>query len=117
MAWSVLIWKIYEFPKVILYLERFVLKHATAHIQSRYRQAPNELQIKKLNNNKNNNSINMQNEIISLLLPLGLIIGGFYVKNNPDKEPFASKNTWKWFVVIGSVSFVLRLVFMIVEYI
>jgi hypothetical protein len=38
MAWSVRIWKIYGFPKVSLYLERFVLKHATAHIQIRYAQ-------------------------------------------------------------------------------
>jgi hypothetical protein len=35
MAWSVRIWKIYGFPKVSLYLERFVLKHDTAHIQIR----------------------------------------------------------------------------------
>jgi hypothetical protein len=35
MARSVPIWKIYEFPKVSLYLERFVLKHATAHIHKR----------------------------------------------------------------------------------
>jgi hypothetical protein len=39
MAWSVPIWKIYGFPKVNLYLKRFVLKHATAHIQTRYPQA------------------------------------------------------------------------------
>jgi hypothetical protein len=32
MAWSVPIWKIYGFPKVSLYLDRFALKHATAHI-------------------------------------------------------------------------------------
>ena len=38
MAWSVPIWKIYGFPKVSLYLERFVLKHATAHIQTRCTQ-------------------------------------------------------------------------------
>jgi len=38
MAWSVFIWKIYGFPKVSLYLERFVLKHATAHIQKRSTQ-------------------------------------------------------------------------------
>lgn len=36
MAWSVPIWKIYGFPKVSLYLERFVLKPATSHIQTRY---------------------------------------------------------------------------------
>ena len=35
MAWSLPIWKIFGFPKVSLYLERFVLKHATAHIQTR----------------------------------------------------------------------------------
>jgi hypothetical protein len=38
MARSVLIWKIYGFPKVSLYLERFVPKHATAHIHQRYQQ-------------------------------------------------------------------------------
>jgi hypothetical protein len=38
MAWSLPIWKIFGFPKVSLYLERFVLKHATAHIQERYEQ-------------------------------------------------------------------------------
>jgi hypothetical protein len=36
MAGSVPIWKIYGFPKVSLYLERSVLKHATAHIQTRW---------------------------------------------------------------------------------
>ena len=36
MAWSVPIWKNYGFPKDSLYLERFVLKHATAHIHKRY---------------------------------------------------------------------------------
>ena len=35
MAWSVPICKIYEFPKVSLYLERFVPKRATAHIHQR----------------------------------------------------------------------------------
>ena len=39
MAWSVSIWKNYGFPKVSFYLERFVLKHATAHIQKRCQQA------------------------------------------------------------------------------
>ena len=37
-GWSVPIWKIYGFPKVSLYLERFVLKHATAHIQQRWQK-------------------------------------------------------------------------------
>jgi hypothetical protein len=36
MAGSVSIWKIFGFPKVSLYLERFVLKHATAHIHKRW---------------------------------------------------------------------------------
>lgn len=38
MAWSVPIWNIYSFPKVSLYLGRFVLKHATAHIHKRCKQ-------------------------------------------------------------------------------
>jgi hypothetical protein len=36
MAWSVIIWKICGFHKVSLYLERFMLKHATAHIHKRW---------------------------------------------------------------------------------
>ena len=35
MARSVPIWKILRFAKVSLYLERFVPRHATAHIQKR----------------------------------------------------------------------------------
>jgi hypothetical protein len=35
MAWSVPIMKIFGFPKVSLYLERLVPKHATAHIHKR----------------------------------------------------------------------------------
>jgi len=40
MAWSVLIWKNYGFPKARFYLERFVLKHATAHIHQRCASLP-----------------------------------------------------------------------------
>jgi len=36
MAWSVTIWEKYGFHKVSLDLERFVLKHLTAHIQKRW---------------------------------------------------------------------------------
>ncbi len=43
MACSVPIWKIYGFPKVSLYLERFVPKHATAHIHNRYAQCEKKL--------------------------------------------------------------------------
>jgi hypothetical protein len=50
----------------------------------------------------------MQNDIIKLLIPLILIFGGLYVKKNPDKEPFASKNTWKILIIIGLLLFVFR---------
>jgi hypothetical protein len=46
MAWSVFIRKKYGFPKVRLYLESFVPKHTTAHIQTRCQtleKKPNEL--------------------------------------------------------------------------
>ncbi len=33
MAWSIHIWKTYGFSKANFYLERFVPKRATAHIQ------------------------------------------------------------------------------------
>lgn len=38
MARSVPIWKILRFAKVSLYLERFVPRHATAHIHNVMRQ-------------------------------------------------------------------------------
>ena len=38
MARSVPIWKILRFAKVSLYLERFVPRHATAHIHNVVRQ-------------------------------------------------------------------------------
>jgi len=47
MAGSVPIWKIYGYPKAGFYLERFVLKHATAHIQQRCHQAKKRLQLKE----------------------------------------------------------------------
>jgi pyrroloquinoline quinone (PQQ) biosynthesis protein C len=45
MALSVPIWKIYGFPKVSLYLENFVLKHATSHIHKRCTQAKKNQEI------------------------------------------------------------------------
>ena len=47
MAGSVSIWKIYGFPEVSLYLERFVLKHATAHIHKRWQTLKVKLQTLK----------------------------------------------------------------------
>jgi len=38
MAGFISIWKIYGFPKVSLYLERSVVKHATAYIHKRCAQ-------------------------------------------------------------------------------
>lgn len=48
MAWFEHIWKIYGIPKISLYLERFELKHATAHIHQRCASA------KKQSDEKNN---------------------------------------------------------------
>ena len=47
MAGSVSIWKIFGFPKVSLYLERFVLKHATAHIHKRCMQDKKSSELQK----------------------------------------------------------------------
>jgi hypothetical protein len=56
----------------------------------------------------------MQNNIISLLIPLAIIGGGIYVKNNPDKEPHATPTTWKKLVIAGSILFVIRVIFLII---
>jgi|AntRauTorckE5430_2_1112549.scaffolds.fasta_scaffold40981_2 hypothetical protein len=51
MAFSVPIWKIYGFPKVSLYLERFVLKHAKALIHrhfTQFDQTTNTMELKCL---------------------------------------------------------------------
>jgi hypothetical protein len=52
MAGSVSIWKIYLCSKVSLYLERFLLKHATNHTQQRC------MPLQKLNKNKNRLGLN-----------------------------------------------------------
>ncbi len=53
MAWSVPIWKNYGFHKVSLYLVSFVLKHATAHIQTRCVQLTEYLiKIKSIKNSQ-----------------------------------------------------------------
>ena len=57
----------------------------------------------------------MQNNIISLLIPLAIIAGGFYVKNNADKEPYATPTTWKRLVIAGSIFFVIRVIFLIIS--
>ncbi|MES2577916.1 MAG: hypothetical protein V4589_09915 [Bacteroidota bacterium] len=51
----------------------------------------------------------MDSELLKLLLPLGLIAGGFYLKVAKDKEPYASKNLWKILIIIGAISFILKL--------
>ena len=57
----------------------------------------------------------MQNNIISLLIPLAIIAGGFYVKNNAENEPYAKPTTWKKLVIAGSILFVIRVIFLIID--
>ena len=59
----------------------------------------------------------MHNDILSLLIPLSLTFGEVYVKNNPEKEPFATRSTWKIVVIIGCVLFSLRLIMLIMKYV
>ncbi len=64
MAWSVLIWKIYGFPKVSLNLERFVLKHATAHIHKRYPRPKDHLgQLKDVRKKFYEKNVTLPNQI------------------------------------------------------
>jgi len=51
----------------------------------------------------------MDTEILKLLIPLGLIAGGFYLKTAKDKEPNASKNLWKILIIVGTIGFILKL--------
>lgn len=52
----------------------------------------------------------MDTDLLKLLLPLGLIAGGFYLKAAKDKEPHASKNMWKILIIVGMIGFILKLV-------
>lgn len=51
MARSVPIWKILRFAKVSLYLERFVPRHATAHIHNVSTNIRNEKNLYSINSN------------------------------------------------------------------
>ena len=51
----------------------------------------------------------MDTEILKLLIPLGLIAGGFYLKTAKDKESNASKNLWKILIIVGAIGFILKL--------
>lgn len=53
------------------------------------------------------------NILISLLLPLGIIAGGFYVKNNAENEPYTTPTTWKKLVIGGSIFFVIQVIYLI----
>lgn len=54
--------------------------------------------------------IKMDTDLLKLLLPLGLIAGGIYLKSAKDKEPNASKNLWKILIIVGTIGFILKLV-------
>jgi hypothetical protein len=54
-------------------------------------------------------------DIFSLILPLLLVAGGYYIKVNKKREPFAGPNTWKWMVSIGIVGFIIKLIAFILK--
>ncbi len=53
---------------------------------------------------------NLQELFKGLLSTLALIGGGFYLKVAKDKEPYASKTSWKTIIVVGIIGFILSLV-------
>ncbi len=55
------------------------------------------------------------NILISLLVPLAIIGGGFYVKNNAEREPYATPTTWKKLVISGSILFIIQVIFLIIR--
>lgn len=58
----------------------------------------------------------MFEDIASLLVPLGLIAGGYYIKLAKDREPHAGPDTWKWLIILGSVLFIIKLITFILKY-
>jgi hypothetical protein len=54
-------------------------------------------------------------DVFSLMLPLFLVAGGYYIKINKEREPFAGPNTWKWMAGIGIVSFIIKLIDLILK--
>lgn len=58
----------------------------------------------------------MINDFSTLLIPLFLIAGGYYIKIAKDREPYAGPNMWKWLIIIGSILFVVKLILLILNY-
>lgn len=52
----------------------------------------------------------MLKELTSLLFAIFLMAGAYYIKIARDKEPYVTKNTWKWIMAVGIVSFVVSLI-------
>ena len=50
----------------------------------------------------------LDTELLKLLIPLGLIAGGIYLKNAKN-EPNASKHLWKILIIVGAISFIIKL--------
>lgn len=51
----------------------------------------------------------MYTELLKLLLPLGLMAGGFYLKAAKTRETNAPKNLWKILIIVGTISFFIKL--------
>ncbi len=51
----------------------------------------------------------MDSELLKLLIPLGLVAIGFYLKSTKDIETNAPKNLWKTLIIVGLIGFILRL--------
>jgi len=58
----------------------------------------------------------MINDIALLLLPIILIAGGYYIKIARDREPYATRNSWKWITLIGFISLVIQITRLITKY-
>ena len=49
------------------------------------------------------------NEFMKLLIPIALILGGIYLRIRKDKEINAPKNLWIILIILGIISFIVRI--------
>lgn len=58
----------------------------------------------------------MINEIGSMLVPVFLIVAGYYIKIAKDREPYATPGLWKTAIILGSVLLAIRIIMLIIKY-
>ncbi|HUH52218.1 MAG TPA: hypothetical protein VLZ11_08965 [Flavobacterium sp.] len=57
----------------------------------------------------------MDSELLKLVIPLGLVAIGFYLKSAKYIETNAPKNLWITLIIVGLIGFILRLMLFLIK--